>query len=229
MIKALGGFKVSKLRHGMLGGILLSLLFLGGCGGANPAETIYQYLEKAVVLEEMFEEQQQPLIEAEQKEHELYEEIISLGMSELEEIVTLSEQAIEIVDTRQSLIEQEKMSIEAGYNEFEKIKEELDNIREENVRDVAEKMIVEMEGRYAAYQSLHESYSSALVLDRELYEMLQQEDLSIDELQEQIDKINEAYELVMTYKEEFNEKTENYNELKRSFYQEAQLDVTFRD
>lgn len=206
---------------------IVSIVFavlLSGCG-ENQAETIYQHLEKAVVLEDMFKEQQAPLLEAEQKEHEIYEQIISLGMSEFDEIVRLSKEAITYVDKRNELIEKEKSSIEAGYEEFKKVTEQEVSKLEEDVVANLNEMIEMMDNRYDAYQKLYTNYKKAIELDRELYEMLQQEDLTIEELQAHIDKINESYEEVLAVKEDFNNYTEAYNELKKSFYEKTNLNV----
>ncbi|WP_209123690.1 YkyA family protein [Alkalihalobacillus sp. BA299] len=217
-----------KLKHlSFILGVVM-VLFLGACG-SKPAENMYTHLEKAVVLEEVFEQQQEPLVAAEKKEHEIYEQIIKLGMSEFEEIVELSNQAISIVQERRELIDKEKMSIEAGYEEFIKIEPEIENIKEEEIKDHSIKLMETMEDRINSYHVLYDEYEKALNLDEELYIMLQKEDLTIDELQEKIDQINEAYEVVMKAKDEFNEYTEAYNKLKKEFYILAELDVTFEE
>ncbi|OLO40977.1 hypothetical protein BTR23_04410 [Alkalihalophilus pseudofirmus] len=205
---------------------MVMILFLGACGN-NPAENMYTHLEKAVVLEEVFEQQQEPIVAAEKKEHEIYEQIIKLGMSEFDEIVDLSREAIAIVQERKQLMDKEKMSIEAGYEEFLKIEPEIEEIKEEDLKNKALQLMEAMESRFESYQSLYDEYEYALNLDEELYTMLQQEDLSIDELQEKIDEINEAYVSVMEAKDTFNEYTEVYNEEKKEFYIMADLNITF--
>ncbi|MFV8826974.1 YkyA family protein [Alkalihalobacterium sp. APHAB7] len=217
-----------KLKHF---GLILSMtmvMFLAACGN-NPAENMYTHMEKAVVLEEVFEQQQEPLIVAEKKEHELYEQIIKLGMSEYEEIVDLSQQAIAIVQERKQLMDKEKMSIEAGYEEFLNIEPEIEELKDEELKNFALQLKETMTNRHESYQVLYDEYDMALSLDEELYTMLQQEDLTIDELQEKIDEINEAYERVMEAKDVFNELTEAYNEKKKEFYTIAELDITFVD
>lgn len=207
--------------------LFLVLIFLSGCG-EKTVETIYAHLEKAVVLEEMFKEQQKPLLEAEEQEHKIYEQIISLGMSEFDEIVKLSQEAGGLVDKRTELIEKEKESIEAGYAEFKKVADLVANLEEQQLVDAANEMMEKMEQRYQAYQSLYTNYKKALQLDKELYEMLQKKDLTIDQLQEHIDKINEAYEDVIADKEVFNRYTEEYNELKKTFYKKSNLNVNYQ-
>lgn len=218
---------VKKGKKLFLLSLLLGISLVMAACGANPAETMYDHLEEAVALEAGFESQQKPLVEAEQKEHEIYEQIIELGISELEEIIALSDQAIQIVDERQEMMNIEKESIEAGYEEFVKIEEQIEKLDEEEVKQSALELLTIMENRYNSYQALFAEYEKALNLDRELYEMLKQEDANIDELQEQIDQINASYEIVVTLKDEFNEYTEQYNEQKREFYEKAELDVEY--
>lgn len=203
---------------------LFFIFLLSGCG-ENPAETIYEHLEKAVVLEEMFKEQQAPLVEAEQKEHEIYEQIISLGIDEFDEIVRLSQEALIYVNKRYEMIDKEKSSIEAGYNEFNKITSEHLEKLDEEVVEAFNKLKETMDNRYKAYQTLYQNYKNALDLDKQLYEMLQQEDLTMEALQAHIDKINASYEEVLAAKEEFNQYTEQYNELKEEFYKKTNLNV----
>ena len=59
--------------------------------------------------------------------------------------------------------------------------------------------------------------------------MLQREGLTVDELQEQITKINSVYKDVMSIKEEFNEYTEEYNRLKKQFYDIVGLEVEYKE
>ena len=58
---------VISVRHLLIILGIFFLLITSGCNGNNPAQTIYTHLEKAVVLEEVFEQQQQPLLAAEKK------------------------------------------------------------------------------------------------------------------------------------------------------------------
>ncbi|WP_216828138.1 YkyA family protein [Alkalihalobacterium elongatum] len=217
-----------KLKYvGLVLGMAM-VVFLAACGN-NPAEDMFTHMEKAVVLEEVFEQQQEPLVAAEKKEHEIYEQIIKLGMSEYEEIVELSKQAISIVQERKQLMDKEKMSIEAGYEEFLKIEPVIEELKEEELRDQAVQLKETMTKRFESYQALYDEYDIALSLDEELYTMLQQEDLTIDDLQGKIDEINEAYEKVMNAKDVFNEYTEAYNVEKKEFYLLAELDITFEE
>ncbi|MBU8906756.1 YkyA family protein [Desertibacillus haloalkaliphilus] len=214
------------MRMGLFIIMLLASMVLSGCS-TDPAETIYNHLEKAVAMEDVFEQQQQPLVDAEQREHQLYEEIISLGVEEFEEIRSLAEEALTIVEQRQGYIEKEKESLDASFEEFLKVETEIESIDNQDVRSSADELVEVMNKRYDKYQELYHEYENAIDLDRELYEMLQDEELTIDVLQEQIDLINTSYQSVSELKETFNQYTESYNQHKKDFYEAAELDVSY--
>ncbi|MBH0228981.1 YkyA family protein [Halobacillus sp. KCTC 3957] len=216
----------------MLMGVLTAVvLFLTACTGSSAQEEIYDHLEKAVTLEETFREQQKPLVQLENKEQELYNQIIDLSMNEFDKIKELSKEAAGIVEQRQEKLKLEKESIESAKEEFDQIKPLIDDIKEENqeAKEKAEQLYETMQKRYDSYQKLYASYEEALKLDSELYQMLQKEDLTEEELQKQIEAINESYNQVLEANEEFNQYTEEYNQLKKEFYQALDIEVTYEE
>ncbi|WP_100404631.1 YkyA family protein [Bacillus solitudinis] len=210
-----------------LGIWVLLILLLTACGNQS-TEQIYTYLEKAVELEEPFQQQQEPLQEAEKKEFQWYEEAITLGMDEFEKVLSLSDEALASIDEREKMIMIEKESIERSFEEFNKIKLEFENIEDETILSDLEKLTETMENRYEAYQDLFDIYNQTIEEDRKLYTLLKDEDLDISTLQSQINTVNEQYELVMNSKENFNKLTDSYNEQKKLFYESVGLDVHYQ-
>lgn len=188
---------------------------------------MYEQMEKAVMLEEVFVEQQPALVDAERKEYTLFEEIISLGLSEQEAIKTLADEALSVVNQRMSLLERENESIIAGYKQFEKVALEIPKLKNKEAKMKAEAMMEAMERRYATYEQLQIVYEQSAALDRKLYEMFQDKQITIAELQEQINAINEMYLKVKNLKEQFNEETRIFNEQKEAFYQSTHLNITY--
>ncbi|APH05417.1 YkyA family protein [Bacillus weihaiensis] len=203
----------------------LLLVILVGCLGPSPEETIYQKLEKVVSLEESFQEQQEPLLALEKEENELFNQIMDLGMKEFDQVVSLSNQALEMIDEREEKMQVENESIMASKEEFKGITLEMEKIEDEDTLEILENLQTTMENRYDSYETLYNHYSTSIKLDKELYEMLQNEELTMEELEEQISKINDSYEKVMNENEIFNGYTEEYNQLKTDFYQIAGLNV----
>ncbi|TSB45308.1 YkyA family protein [Alkalicoccobacillus porphyridii] len=208
---------------------VISLGMLLTACSTNPEETIYNHFEAAVEEESVFAEQQSQLQQAEEQEQEWYEEIILLGMDEYDTIVSLTEQAQESIEHRRELLEEERAGIEAGYEEASQAQDEFDSLEDQETRDLAEQVQEAMETRYESYDSIYSHYSESLDLDFELFQLLAQEDLNIDELEEQIEKVNEKYSQITEATEEFNNQTDTYNELKKSFYEAAGLDIEYNE
>mgnify|MGYP001160540949 FL=1 len=205
------------------------LLLLAGCAGQNASEKIYTHLEEAVQLEEDFEQQQEAITDLEREEQQIYSEIIELGMDEFDKIVNLSDQAIEIIEERRKLIDKEKESIKKSEETFLQIEPLLNDLKEEKLQQKGETMFHVMQDRYASYDELHAAYLASLELEKELYEMLKDEDLEQETLTEQINKINDSYKQVLEINDEFNELTIEYNNLKKEFYELAELDVSLEN
>lgn len=204
---------------------ILLLCLLSGCLGPAPEERMYMILEEVVTLEDPFKEQQQPLLELEKKEADLYNKIMDLGMKEFEQVVSLSKEALTLVEERESKIKIEYDSIMSSRDKFNEFNEEIVRINDDKLLQSAQELKSKMEDRYKSYEILYENYKKSISLDKELYSMLQREDLEMKQLETQITKINKSYQLVMEQNNEFNKLTEQYNDLKIKFYEEAKLNV----
>nr|WP_237417245.1 YkyA family protein [Halobacillus litoralis] len=202
-----------------------------GCSNQEPEEQIYEHLEEAVSQEETFREQQEPMVELEEKEQQLYDEIIALNMDQFDQIKEKSEEAAGIVEERRNKLELEKESIDAAKAEFDEIKSPVEDLGEENeeARDKAQELIDVMEKRYSTYEELYNAYDEALTLDAELYEMTQKEDLKEEDLKAQVEQINESYNQVIEKNEAFNQYTDEYNTLKKELYETMELEVTYEE
>ncbi|MCM2674870.1 YkyA family protein [Alkalicoccobacillus plakortidis] len=209
---------------------LLSVVSLGAMLAAcstDPEQTVYDHFEAAVEEESVFAEQQSLLQEAEQQEQGWYEEVIELGMDEYDSIVSLTDQLLESVETRRELLEEEKKGIEAGYEEASKAEAEFESIDNEETRNLANDVQEAMDNRYESYTTLNGLYAESLDLDEQLYQLLGQEDLDVSELEDQIEQVNSKYQEITDATEQFNSLTDTYNQTKRTFYESADLDVTF--
>lgn len=202
--------------------IFILLISISGClNQKTTPEKMYDVMEKVVAAEESFESQQDPLVHAEKKEKQIYDKIISLGMKDYDQIVNLSDEALQLVEDRKTLMAKETESIEKSKVQFEKLVPFIDKLEDESMKkDAAELYNVMME-RYKFHSQLQETYSQAVILDKELYQMFKTKDLTIEQIENQINKINETYTEVYKINEQFNLKTQKYNELKLSFYKKA--------
>ncbi|GIN61358.1 hypothetical protein J27TS8_13510 [Robertmurraya siralis] len=214
-------------RHPFLLLIFITIIAMTGCfNRTTTTDEMYAVLENVVDLEQDFEKQQQPLVELEKEEKEIYSEIIGLGMKEFEQIVSLSEKALTIVDKRQEHMQKEEESIQASKQEFEKFVPLIEKLDEGELKTKANGLYETMQKRFATHDTLFDNYMKGIEYDKELYQMFQEEGLSIDELEEQITKINDTYKLVLDSNEEFNEYTKQYNEIKLEFYKAAGIEIS---
>ncbi|WP_188205653.1 YkyA family protein [Alkalibacillus aidingensis] len=206
----------------------LTIMMLAACTDPHnqAAESMYEHLEASVELESEFHEAQSELVELEQQENDLYLEMIEVNMDELDEIEETADQALSIVEERRQLMEVEMDSIDAAKEEFDEIEGYLDDLNE-SAGEVANDMISTKEDRYQAFVELYESYQTSLDRDEELYNMLKDEDLEKETLDEQVELVNESYDEISAAQETFNEYTNEFNDLKRQFYEAAELEVEF--
>ncbi|WP_180954519.1 YkyA family protein [Bacillus sp. V5-8f] len=213
------------LKRPSLVAIIISItVFITGCS-ESPEEQIHTVLEQAVEKERGFEEQQAPITASEKKEKQLYEQIIGLSMKDFDQIVKLSDDALNSIEEREKLIEKEHKSITESEEAFMKVKDHIKNIEDKELKQRASELESTMEKRYAAHHDLYKSYKESLALDKELYGLFKQKDLKMDRLQEQINKINESYEKVLAANKTFNQETERYNKEKEAFYKSADIKV----
>jgi hypothetical protein len=206
--------------------VVISSFFLTGCiSKESSAEKLYQVLENVVDAEKEFEEQQEPLVELERQEKEIYNEIMTLGMKQHEKIVMLSDEALTIIEQRKHHLQLELDSINASKTEFKKVEEIINNIKDPDQKKKAEDLLKIMKKRYQLHNRLSKEYSSALDRDKELYLMLKEESILYDKLEAHVADLNTTYQKVLEANEEFNDLTAQYNEKKLEYYKQAGLNL----
>jgi len=210
-------------RIGLTALFIFMLLLIAACGKETKQEKIYNHLEGTVTLEKEFEKEQKKINELELKDQELYEEIINLGMDDFDKIVELSDEAIGYLDERLEHLQSEKESIDASKKEFLKIDNLIKELEAEEERQ-AKEMYDAMLDRYEAYDQVFEVYTTSIQLTKQLYELLQEEEIEEKQVVTLITKVNDSYLEVIASNEEFNDATVKYNRLKQEFYKTADLD-----
>jgi hypothetical protein len=207
--------------------LIILLLVVTGCEKKDEKTvmSIHEHLEETVILEKGFENVQDPILTAEKTEQQYYEEIIKLSLEEYDKIQELTSKAIESAEQRKTLIDQEKESLTLAYKEFELIVPLTEELEDSEIKKNSKDLVDKMKERYASYQVLNEEYNKGIEADIKLYELLQKKDISISDLEKHIEQLNKQYQLIMDAKDDFNKKTENYNESKKAFYKVTELDV----
>ncbi|MBS4177276.1 YkyA family protein [Lederbergia citrea] len=196
---------------------------ISGC--ASPEESIYETVEATAVKEENFDKQQEPLAELEAAEKSLFDKIMALGMKEFDQITKLADEALVNLDKREEFMKKEKESLDASKEELNKATEEINKIKDNELKKQAEEMQQLMNNRYKTHEQLYSAYLSGLSEDRKIYQLIKDKNLKMEDLTDQIEKANQAYESVFELNSQFNEQTEKLNEAKIKFYKNAGINI----
>ncbi|MCA1053347.1 YkyA family protein [Rossellomorea aquimaris] len=215
---------MSNFRFTFILSIVMFVL-MGCVGGASPEENIHNVLEETVAKEADYVEVQKPLQDLEEKEKELYNEIMNLGMKEFDKIVKLSDDALENISEREEYIKKEREAMKEAKAQFSSLDDYIGKLDDAKLKSEAEKLDATMKDRYQLHEKLTDSYLKSLTMDKELYELFKKKELTMEELEKQISSINEAYDQTIKLNGDYNTKTDEFNKLKQSFYKTAGIDV----
>ncbi|MBI0578328.1 YkyA family protein [Neobacillus cucumis] len=206
--------------------IITTVVILSGCfNQKTPVEKIYDILEKVVEKEKGFENQQEPLVALEKKEKATYEKIIDLGMKQHDEVVKMADTAIAMADKRKRYMNEETKSILESKKTFQKIKEFKNDLKDPKLKKALDHLYQVMINRYSAHDELNKEYLNALNLDKQLYGLLKNKNLSFEDLEAKVNKVNESYQKVYAANKKFNQLTKEYNDQKLAFYKMSGLKI----
>lgn len=207
--------------------LITAVLFLAACSGDSVTNTMYEHLEKSVELEEPFIESQQQLISLDSKEQEIYGQLIELSADEMDKVNELADEAITTINDRKEILAEELTIMSEANEEFSNVKELVEKLKEDDQIEKAEKLVNTMEKRYATFKELNEISVSSLDENEKLYQLFKNEELTEEELKEQITAVNEVYDQETELSNNFNQLTEQYNQEKREFYESTDLNIVF--
>ncbi|MDQ6596799.1 hypothetical protein E2K98_01710 [Bacillus salipaludis] len=206
--------------------IITTVVILSGCfNQKTPVEKIYDILEKVVEKEKGFENQQEPLVALEKKEKATYEKILDLGMKQHDKVVKLADAALAMADKREQYMNEETKSILESKETFQKIKQYTNDLKNPKLKKALEHLYQIMINRYSAHDELNKEYLNALKLDKQLYGLLKNKNLSFEDLEAKVNKVNESYQKVYAANKKFNELTKEYNDQKLAFYKMSGLKI----
>src|SRR5699024_1970086 len=134
-----------------------------------------------------------------------------------------------LIDQRAEKLSLEKESIDQAKEEFLKTESFIAELEDDAAKKKATEMYDKMVERFDVYDKLYQNYEASIKLEKKLYETFQQEDVEQDELKTQLDAINESYEKILKGNDQFNETTEEFNDLKKEFYEAAEIDVVYNN
>jgi chromosome segregation ATPase len=194
------------------------LVILTSCSINSSEKELKQLLNEMSKLEQSFTKHQQPLIELEKKEKEIYEEIMSLGMKRFDQIQPFVKKALQIIEQRKKRIEQEREIMISLKDKMPNLQRLIHSIDDPEVKIAAMNVYERLEKRYLSYEQLYQYYQQALRLESQFYHLLQEKDVTFAELEAKINALNKAYEQFQKETEQFNRYTNQYNQAKKKLY-----------
>lgn len=214
------GFKGMK-KSIKLSVIIFLLIIIAACNKneSNVIGEINQHIEDTVEIEMEFEASQERIAELEEKDQEIYDEIIQLGSDGYDDIVKLADEATELLEERLEIVDLEKESIELAQAEFEEIESLIEDIADKEEMELTKEMYDSMIARYDSYDVVYKHYINSVRLTKDLYAALKEEDFKESDVYAIISDVNESYDDVADAFETFNKETNSFNHFKEAYYE----------
>lgn len=189
---------------------------LTGCSG-TAQEQAAAIFEKTAEAEASFVDQQQPLKKLEEKEQEIYQEIMNKGQKDEKQWKVLKEKAEKNLKEREEKLSAEREAMEKAADEFAEMKELKSDIQDEKAKEKLDELVKTANQRYKEHEKVSKLYEEVLQLNKELYGMLENKETKLAEAEEHIAKINEKNEKLQAANKRFNELTDTFNNQKDEF------------
>ncbi|WP_462420369.1 YkyA family protein [Salinicoccus sp. Marseille-QA3877] len=199
--------------------LMLGLVFiLSACNNEiDELETFYVKFQETLDVESEISEINDNFNRLENRRGQIQEDLSTAERSELNE---MSESLAENTSERLELINEESSVMEESRTAAEESEELIGDISNEDYRQQAEALIAAADDRYAKHGELMESFKNVLGSEEELFEYLQgAENLSQDDIDDQINTLNEEYDGLTALQEEYSTATDRLNEVKREVYE----------
>lgn len=199
---------------------LMGTLILAGCS-ANAGEELDGVLQETHAAEQDYRDVQGQLEELEQQEQGIFESIMALTQDEREQVGTQAEEAVALVEERLELLQTEQDSIESAEETFAEIDAVIEEADEEFKGDLTA-LKEKMNERFTAHHDFTAQYESLADLQKELYQLLPNEETDIETLQAKTVEVNEQDTVTEEAVAVFNTLTEEFNEMKNSFIEKVE-------
>ncbi|HSJ37242.1 MAG TPA: YkyA family protein [Planococcus sp. (in: firmicutes)] len=194
---------------------IASALLLSACSGPSTEEQLDAVLKDTFDAEKEYRDTQSQMEELETTEQEKFESIMALTQEQQEDVRTNAEEALASVEERLQLLETEKASMDSAEEAFQDIDSVIEE-SEEGLKDDLTALKTKMHERFDAHKQFAAVYEELAAEQKELYEMLLNEETELQLLQEKTVAINEKNKEVQNAVTAFNEQTEQFNEMKNN-------------
>lgn len=204
------------MRKVLMATMFSSALLLSACSGQNASEQLDNVLQDTFTAEKEYRDTQSEMEKLEKNEQELFESIMGLTQEQQEEVRGQAEEALESADQRLELLKTENESISNAEEEFKAIDTVIEDAEEEALKTDLTELKTKMQERFEAHADFAAAYEKLTNLQKELYDMLLDEETELQTLQEKAMEVNEQNTAVQEAVTVFNERTEQFNEMKNN-------------
>ena len=204
------------MRKVLMATMFSSALLLSACSGQNASEQLDNVLQDTFTAEKEYRDTQSEMEKLEKSEQELFESIMGLTQEQQEEVRGQAEEALESADQRLELLKTENESISNAEEEFKAIDTVIEDAEEEALKTDLTELKTKMQERFEAHADFAAAYEKLTNLQKELYDMLLDEETELQTLQEKAMEVNEQNTAVQEAVTVFNERTEQFNEMKNN-------------
>src|SRR5699024_51680 len=187
--------------------MLITMIFLSGCS-ESVEESIYNNLEETIEIEAS---------EASEK------------ITQLDKIKDKADEDIKVNEDLKEALNEEETNFKEAKEKFEKSEKQINKLEEETEKELGLEMYEVMMNRYDTYDKLSDIYDKAIEEKIDFYNLMKEEDVKEETILEQVEVVNKNNEEIINLNNKMNEYTETYNELKKEFYKEIDLNVEFKD
>ncbi|EZP77882.1 hypothetical protein H839_04069 [Parageobacillus genomosp. 1] len=199
-------------------GCIVVLLLLASCSHLIDKQEVLSAFQKMTAYEKDAIEEQKKLTEFEQKQNAIYAHMMSYGFKHFTKVAQLAKEALMNIEEREKYVAREYKAMHSAKRQLNMAKRKTSGLHDEQVKQQINQFIEVAEQRYETYDKLYAEYKEMLALEKELYILLQNKDVTAERFQRQIDRINERYQNIMDINEQFNAYTKEYNREKKQLF-----------
>lgn len=203
------------MKRYILAAGISSALLLSACSGPSTEEQLDAVLKDTFEAEKDYRDTQSEMEKLETTEQENFESIMALTQEQQEEVRKNAEEALASVEERLQLLETENASMDSAEEAFQDIDAVIEETEEELKKDLTA-LKTKMHERFDAHEKFAVAYEELAAEQKELYEMLLNEETELQVLQEKTVTVNDKNKEVQNAVTAFNEQTEQFNEMKNN-------------
>ncbi|HSI67352.1 MAG TPA: YkyA family protein [Planococcus sp. (in: firmicutes)] len=210
------------MRKAIVATLFSSVLLLSACSGSTPEEQLDNVLNDTFEAEGEYRDAQVEMEQLESNEQQIFESIMALTQDEQEQVNDLAQQAIDSVEERMALLETERDSMEEAKTNFSEIDAVIEDTDDPEISADLNALKEKMQERFDAHANFATEYEEMSARQRELYELLQNEETELQTLQAKTVEVNEQNTAVQEAVTAFNEQTEQFNEMRTQLIEKLQ-------